>query len=57
MKAEGVELPTYIESLLVAETERLRIRRFYKEDLIPLWQIMKNPFLRRMCFFTRENGQ
>jgi RimJ/RimL family protein N-acetyltransferase len=43
MKAEGIELPTYMESLLVAETERLKIRRFYKEDLIPLWRIMEKP--------------
>lgn len=43
LKAEGIELPTFIETLLVVETERLRIRRFYKADLIPLWEMMKKP--------------
>jgi len=43
LKAEGIELPTFVDTLLVAETERLKIRRFYKADLIPLWGIMRKP--------------
>jgi RimJ/RimL family protein N-acetyltransferase len=40
-KAKGIEFPTFSDTLLVAETERLKIRRFYKADLDALWAIMK----------------
>jgi len=43
MKEDGIELPTFMDTLLVAETERLRIRRFHKTDLVSLWAIMKKP--------------
>lgn len=43
LKAEGFELPTFMETLTVVETERLTIRRFYKADLDALWAIMKKP--------------
>jgi len=43
-EAEGVELTTFADSLFVAETERLIIRRFYEFDLDSLWAgIMKKP--------------
>ena len=42
-KAEGIELPTYLDTLLIAKTERLKIRRFYKKDFGPLQTIMKKP--------------
>ena len=40
LKEEGVELPAFIDTLMVAVTERLTIRRFYKTDLDALWEIM-----------------
>ena len=43
LKADGIELPTFLDTLLVVETERLRIRRFYKADLASLWTIMRKP--------------
>jgi len=43
LKADGIELPTFLETLVVAETERLTIRRFYEKDFGPLWAIMKKP--------------
>jgi RimJ/RimL family protein N-acetyltransferase len=43
LKANGIELPTFMDTLLVAETERLKIRRFYKTDLDALWPIMRKP--------------
>ena len=43
LKADGIELPTFMDTLLIAETERLRIRRFYKTDLALIWAIMKKP--------------
>lgn len=43
LKADGIELPTFMETLVIAETERLIIRRFYKTDLDALWAIMKKP--------------
>jgi len=52
LKAEGIELPTFMDTLLVAETERLTIRRFYKVDLIPLWGIMRKPEV----MYAWENG-
>jgi RimJ/RimL family protein N-acetyltransferase len=42
-KAGGIELPTFTDTLLVTETERLKIRRFYRADLDSLWVIMKKP--------------
>jgi RimJ/RimL family protein N-acetyltransferase len=42
-KADGIEFPTFADTLLVAETERLKIRRFHKTDLDALWAIMKKP--------------
>ena len=42
-KADGIEIPTFLDSLLVAETERLKIRQFYTKDLGPLLAIMKKP--------------
>jgi len=41
--AEGIGLPTFLDSLLVAETERLIIRQFYSQDLGALLAIMKKP--------------
>ena len=43
LKQEGIELPTFMETLLIAETERLIIRRFYGRDLDALWKIMGKP--------------
>jgi RimJ/RimL family protein N-acetyltransferase len=43
LKADGVELPTFVDSLIVAKTERLKIRRFYGKDFSALFAIMKNP--------------
>jgi RimJ/RimL family protein N-acetyltransferase len=42
-KVDGIEYPTFVDTLLVAETERLKIRRFYKTDLDVLWAIMRKP--------------
>ena len=42
-KADGIEIPTFLDSLLVTETERLKIRRFYHKDLGTLTAIMKKP--------------
>ena len=42
-KADGIEIPTFLDSLLVAETERLKIRQLYSKDLGPLLAIMKKP--------------
>jgi RimJ/RimL family protein N-acetyltransferase len=42
-KADGTPFPAFMDTLLVAETERLIIRRFYKTDLDELWAIMKKP--------------
>jgi len=52
LKADGIELPTFLDTLLVAETERLKIRHFYKQDLDPLWAIMKKPEV----MYARESG-
>jgi RimJ/RimL family protein N-acetyltransferase len=41
LKADGIELPTFLDSLIVTETERLKIRRFCKKDLNALFGIMK----------------
>jgi RimJ/RimL family protein N-acetyltransferase len=44
LKEDGIELTTFSDSLLVAETERLIIRRFCEFDLESLWAgIMKKP--------------
>jgi RimJ/RimL family protein N-acetyltransferase len=43
LKVDGFELPTYLESLTVAETKRLVIRRFYSKDMDALWKIMLKP--------------
>jgi len=43
LKADGIEIPTFLDSLIVAETERMRIRQFYDKDLGPLIAIMKKP--------------
>ena len=43
LKEDGIELPTFMDTLLVAETDRLKIRRFYKTDLNALWKIMSKP--------------
>ena len=43
LKSDGIEIPTFMDSLLVAETERLKIRQFYEKDLGPLLAIMKKP--------------
>ncbi|GHU88215.1 hypothetical protein FACS1894202_03940 [Clostridia bacterium] len=43
LKADGFELPTLIESLTVAETERLTIRQFDDSDFGALFAIMKKP--------------
>ena len=43
LKEEGIELPTFMDTLLVVATERLIIRRFYQKDLDPLWKIMRKP--------------
>ncbi|GHV39820.1 hypothetical protein FACS189490_04020 [Clostridia bacterium] len=43
LKADGIELPTFLDSLIVAETERLKIRRFYRKDFAGLFTIMKKP--------------
>jgi len=37
LKADGLELTTFADSLFVVETERLIIRRFYEFDLESLW--------------------
>lgn len=42
-EADGMPLPTFMDSLVVAETERLKIRRFYKTELTALWAIMGKP--------------
>jgi RimJ/RimL family protein N-acetyltransferase len=42
-KAGGIEFSTFTDTLLVAETERLKIRRFHKTDLDALWAIMQKP--------------
>ena len=42
-KADGIEIPTFMDTLIVTETERLVIRRFHKTDLDSLWTIMKKP--------------
>ena len=44
LKADGLELTTFADSLFVAETERLIIRRFYEFELESLWAgIMRKP--------------
>jgi RimJ/RimL family protein N-acetyltransferase len=43
LKADGVELPTFMDTLLVTETERLIIRRFYGKDTDALWKIIRKP--------------
>jgi RimJ/RimL family protein N-acetyltransferase len=41
LRAEGIELVTFADSLFVTETERLIIRQFCANDLDALWAIMK----------------
>jgi len=43
LKADGIEIPTFLDSLLVAETERLKIRQFSHKDFSSLFAIMKKP--------------
>ena len=43
LKADGIELPSFMDTLLITETERLKIRRFHKTDLDALWAMMKKP--------------
>ncbi|MDL2232166.1 GNAT family N-acetyltransferase [Ruminococcaceae bacterium OttesenSCG-928-L11] len=43
LKVDGIELPTFMETLTVVETDRLIIRRLYKTDLAALWAFMKKP--------------
>lgn len=52
LKVDGIELPTFTDTLLVVETDRLKIRRFYKKDLEPLFAIMKKPEV----MYAWENG-
>ena len=42
-KDDGIALPTYEDTLLVAETKRLRIRRLNNTDMDALFAIMKKP--------------
>ena len=42
-KADGIVLPTYEDTLTIAETERLKLRRFYSSDLDALYSIMQKP--------------
>lgn len=41
LEEDGFELLSFADSLLVIETERLIIRRFYQHDLDALWAMMK----------------
>lgn len=43
LKADGLELISFMDSLNVAVTERLKIRKFITGDLINLHRIMKKP--------------
>jgi RimJ/RimL family protein N-acetyltransferase len=38
---DGIIFPSYLDTLLVTETERLKIRHFIRSDLDNLWAIMK----------------
>jgi len=40
-KADGIKLPAYEDTLIIAETERLKIRRFHRSDFDALFFIMK----------------
>jgi len=42
-KVDGVELPTYEDTLILTETERLIIRRLNKTDMYALFSIIKKP--------------
>ena len=48
-KEDGITLPTFLDTLIITETERLKIRRFYRDDLDSLFNMMKNP--EAMCDF------
>ena len=52
LKAEGIGLPSFLDSLLVVETDRLKIRRFHGGDLSPLLAIMK----KREVMYAWEAG-
>jgi len=41
--AGGIELPAYENTLIIAETKRLKIRRFNRLDFDALFSIMKKP--------------
>ena len=40
---DGIELPKYEDKLILAETERLKIRRLNKTDMDALFSMMKKP--------------
>lgn len=42
-RADGIELPSYLETLIVAETDRLILRRLVRADLTALYEIMRKP--------------
>jgi len=42
-KTDGIKLPTYEDTLIIAETERLKIRRLNRSDMDALFAIMKKP--------------
>jgi RimJ/RimL family protein N-acetyltransferase len=42
-KEDGIELPTFLDTLTITETERLKIRRLYSKDMDSLFNMMKIP--------------
>jgi RimJ/RimL family protein N-acetyltransferase len=42
-KENGIEIPTFLETLTVTGTERLALRRFCRNDTESLFDLMKNP--------------
>jgi len=42
-KEDGIEIPTFLETLTVTGTERLTVRRFCRNDTDNLFDLMKNP--------------
>jgi RimJ/RimL family protein N-acetyltransferase len=42
-REDGIELPTFLDTLTVTETDRLKIRQFYHNDIDNVFNMMKNP--------------
>lgn len=42
-REDGFDPPTYLDTLIVAETDRLKIRKFGTNDVTALWEVIKKP--------------